>query len=91
MCMYTHMYYSYSGLSDDGTGSSNSIYDPTAAINGDLEPHIPYAPEVIPEESSGKKYLHVFSLPVNLSNIFLACFFQPQVTHFPRAGRAYLG
>jgi len=40
------------GLSDDGTGSSNSIYDP--AINGDFDPHIPYAPEVIPEESSGE-------------------------------------
>ena len=68
--LYVHS--SYSGLSDDGTGSSNSIYDPTAAINGELEPHIPYAPEVIPEESSGKKYLRAFSLSVNLSNILLA-------------------
>jgi hypothetical protein len=40
-------------LSDDGTGSSNSINDPT--FNGDAEPHI-YAPEAIPEESSGKSH-----------------------------------
>lgn len=42
------------GLSDDGTGSSNSINDP--AFNGDLEPHI-FASEAIrpiPEESSGE-------------------------------------
>ena len=42
----------FAGLSDDGTGSSNSIYDPT--FNGDFDPHTSYAPEVIPEESSGR-------------------------------------
>jgi len=40
------------GLSDDGTGSSNSIYDPT--LNGDPDLHISYVSEVIPEESSGE-------------------------------------
>ena len=40
------------GLSDDGTGSSNSIYDP-GTLNGD-DLHVSYAPEVIPEESSGQ-------------------------------------
>ena len=44
--------YMFAGLSDDGTGSSNSIYDPT--FNGDFDPHTSYAPEVIPEESSGR-------------------------------------
>jgi len=40
------------GLSDDGTGSSNSINDPT--LNGDMDCHMSYAPDVIPEESSGE-------------------------------------
>lgn len=39
------------GLSDDGTGSSNSINDPT--FNGDMDTHF-NAPEAIPEESSGE-------------------------------------
>ena len=50
MFSYETSMFTMSGLSDDGTGSSNSINDPT--FNGDLEPHV-YAPEAIPEESSG--------------------------------------